>query len=104
MSEFALTLVLILAWAYLLGSTVAALRFARRRIAALAAQPPVSVLKPLHGAEPGLYENLRSFADQDYPAVQLVLGVRDPGDSALPIARALIRARPGRGIIADGKA
>ena len=56
--------------------------------------PPVSVLKPLHGAEPGLSDNLRSFADQDYPAVQLVLGVRDPGDSALPIARALIRDRP----------
>ena len=52
------------------------------------------MLKPLHGIEPGLYENLRSFADQDYPAVQLVLGVRDPGDSALPVARALIRARP----------
>jgi len=98
MSEFALTLILILAWAYLLGSTVAALRFARRRIAALTAQPPVSVLKPLHGAEPGLYENLRSFVDQDYPDVQIVLGVRHSADAALPIARALMRNRPGADI------
>lgn len=50
----------------------------------------VSVLKPLHGDEPGLYENLRSFAEQDYRALQIVLGVNDPLDSALPAARALI--------------
>jgi ceramide glucosyltransferase len=58
----------------------------------------VSVLKPLHGDEPGLYENLRSFAEQNYPAVQIVLGVNDPHDGALPAARALIRDLPGRDI------
>lgn len=98
MTEFALALVLILAWAYLFGSTVAALRFARWRIVAPAAQPPVSALKPLHGAEPGLYENLRSFVDQDYPQAQVVLGVRHSADPALPIARALMRNRPDRDI------
>ena len=35
-------------------------------------------MKPLHGAEPGLYENSRSFLEQDYPGVQLVLGVNHP--------------------------
>src|ERR1700694_4288954 len=98
MTEFAIALALILAWAYLIGSTVAALRFARRRIAAPAAQPPVSVLKPLHGAEPGLYDNLRSFADQDYPDMQIVLGARHSADTALPIARTLMRTRPGADI------
>jgi ceramide glucosyltransferase len=86
-------------WVYLLGSTLAALRFARRPAdAAAAARPPVSVLKPLHGEEPGLVANLRSFAEQDYPAFQLVLGVRDRTDAALPAARALIRDHPGRDI------
>ena len=98
MTDIGLALVLILAWAYLIGSTVAALRFARRRIAPGAEQPAVSVLKPLHGADPGLYENLRSFVDQDYPEMQVVLGVRHSADAALPIARALMRNRPEREI------
>ena len=57
-------------------------------------RPAVSVLKPLHGEEPGLYENLCSFAEQDYPVLQIVLGVNDAQDGALPAARALIRDLP----------
>lgn len=102
MISLGLALVLILGWTYLIGATVAALRFARRTPGGFAAPggaaPAVSVLKPLHGAEPGLYDNLRSFADQDYPEFQLVLGVRDRTDGALPVARALIGDLPGRDI------
>src|SRR3954470_16858332 len=94
MSALALGIVVAVLWAYLAASVIAALRFARRRVAVPAGQPPVTVLKPLHGAEPGLYENLCSFVDQDYPASQLVLGVRDRDDSALPIVRALLDTRP----------
>src|SRR6185437_810482 len=39
--------------------------------------PPVTLLKPLCGAEPGLYEHLRSFCRQNYPLYQIVFGVRD---------------------------
>lgn len=96
MTALGLALALVLLWAYVVGATTAALRFARRPREAVAAisRPPVSVLKPLHGAEPELYENLRSFAEQDYPVRQLVFGVRDRADGALPLARALIRDRP----------
>lgn len=51
--------------------------------------PPVTVLKPLCGGEPGLYEDLRSFCIQDYPEFQVVFGIRDPTDSARPIAERL---------------
>jgi ceramide glucosyltransferase len=94
MTSLGLAIVLMLVWAYILAATTATLRFAGRPAAPARSRPPISVLKPLHGAEPGLSGNLRSFADQDYPAFQLVLGVRDPTDSALPVARAMIRDRP----------
>jgi ceramide glucosyltransferase len=102
MTSLGFAIVLVVVWVYMLGVTAVALRFARRlpgklRAASGAApigRAPVSVLKPLHGAEPGLYDNLRSFADQDYPVFQVVLGVRDRTDAALPIARALIGDRP----------
>jgi ceramide glucosyltransferase len=45
--------------------------------------PPVTILKPLCGAEPALYENLRSFCEQHYPCWQVVFGVRDAHDGAL---------------------
>jgi ceramide glucosyltransferase len=85
-----IAVVLLVGWACLAGQALAALRFARRPLPSAVEQPAVSVLKPLHGAEPGLYENLRSFLEQDYPSVQIVLGVNDPKDGALDAARALI--------------
>ncbi|NIR30410.1 MAG: glycosyltransferase [Gammaproteobacteria bacterium] len=56
--------------------------------------PPVTILKPVCGDEPGLYENLRSFCEQDYPTVQVVFGARHSGDSALPVVRRLMRDLP----------
>lgn len=98
MTSFVLGFALAPVWVYLCGAAVAAARFARRRVALPKEQPAVSVLKPLHGAEPGLYENLLSFVDQDYRALQIVFGVRNPDDGALPIVRRLIAERPGRDI------
>jgi ceramide glucosyltransferase len=46
---------------------------------------PVSVLKPLHGAEPRLYENLRDFCLQVHPDYELIFGVRDAGDPAIAV-------------------
>ena len=92
--SFAIAIALVPAWAYLLGTAVAALSFARRSLPIPPEWPPISVLKPLHGAEPGLYENLRSFVEQDYPTAQIVLGANDTHDSALPVAETLIRDMP----------
>ena len=58
------------------------------------ALPAVTILKPLCGAEHGLYERLRSFCEQRYPDFQIVFGVRDPGDPALTAVRQLQRDFP----------
>jgi ceramide glucosyltransferase len=96
---FVVAMILVPAWVYLFGTAIATVRFARRLLPAGAQRPPVSVMKPLHGVEPGLYDNLRSFAEQDYPGVQVVLGVNDANDGAVPIARALIRDLPDSDIV-----
>jgi ceramide glucosyltransferase len=85
-------------WLCLAGQVLSGWRFVRRPVPAPDERPPVSVLKPLHGAEPGLYDNLRSFVEQDYPDFQIVLGVNRPDDAALADARALIRDFPERDI------
>jgi ceramide glucosyltransferase len=94
--NLAIAAILLPAWGYLIAAAVAVLRFVRRPLPAVLDGPGVSVLKPLHGDEPGLYENLCSFAEQDYPVLQLVMGVNDPEDGAVRAARALMRDLPAR--------
>ncbi len=51
--------------------------------------PPVTLLKPVHGAEPRLYENLESFFQQDYPDFEIVFGARSLDNPALRTVQAL---------------
>ncbi len=57
--------------------------------------PPVSVLKPLHGAEALLETALESFFVLDYPVYQLIFGVAMDTDPALVIVERLRRRHPG---------
>lgn len=57
----------------------------------------ITVVKPLFGAEPGLYDNLVSFLHQDHRGeVQIVFGVASASDPAVPIVRRLIAENPTR--------
>jgi ceramide glucosyltransferase len=52
--------------------------------------PFVSILKPLHGLEPQLKENLESFFTQDYPEYEVLLAVDTEEDAALAIAKSVM--------------
>ncbi len=69
-------------------------RFVRRPLMTLPNQPPASVMKPLCGHDPGLFENLQSFADQQYPDFEIVCGVQNPEDAAIPVVERVKRERP----------
>ncbi len=61
---------------------------------------PVSILKPLHGADPRLFEALRSHAQQEYPEFEILFGVSDPADPALQEVERLRAAYPAVAIAA----
>lgn len=56
--------------------------------------PPVSLLKPLHGAEPGLESYLTTFFEQDYPEFEILFCARHPNDVGLEIARTVAARHP----------
>lgn len=61
-------------------------RFRRRRASApLEDWPPVSVLKPVHGLEKNLHQNLRTACLQDYPDYEVVFSVQRHDDPALGV-------------------
>ncbi|NNM71818.1 bacteriohopanetetrol glucosamine biosynthesis glycosyltransferase HpnI [Enterovirga aerilata] len=81
--------------AYLVAAIVLVRRLAARPASSPGAAPSVTILKPLHGAEPGLFANLSTFLNQDYRGpVQIVFGVQDPRDPAIAVVRRLEAAFP----------
>lgn len=58
------------------------------------ASPPVSILKPLKGTDPEIYEGFRSHCLQDYPEYEIIFGVSDAADPAVASVEQLQREFP----------
>ena len=56
--------------------------------------PGISLLKPVKGLEEDTSACLASFIRQDYPNLEILFGVADPGDPVLPLLRALQEKYP----------
>jgi ceramide glucosyltransferase len=84
------------AWVYQLLALISLRRFFSRPLPSLAAgpRPGVTVLKPLKGLEPGTRECLESFLTQEYHPYQVLFGVSDPRDPALPLLEELRQTYP----------
>jgi ceramide glucosyltransferase len=60
--------------------------------------PPVSILKPLKGVDPEIWESFCSHCEQDYPEFQIIFGVSDLDDPAIEVVRRLQAKYPMRQI------
>jgi ceramide glucosyltransferase len=78
-----------------------AVRFLQARKAAdksVRPTQPVSILKPLRGTDPEMYESFRSHCLQDYPEYEIVFGVSDANDPAIQLIEQLKAEFPQRAI------
>ncbi|HEV2647118.1 MAG TPA: glycosyltransferase [Acidobacteriaceae bacterium] len=77
---------------------VGAVRFARRKRREerfpVEFLPPVSILKPLHGTEPDLEENLKRFFELDYPEYEILFCARHDADAGLQMAQRVAAGYP----------
>jgi ceramide glucosyltransferase len=76
-----------------------AVRFLQARKAAdngVRPTQPVSILKPLRGTDPEMYESFRSHCLQDYPEYEIVFGVSDANDPAIQLVEQLKAEFPQR--------
>ncbi len=62
--------------------------------AAITSLPPVSILKPVHGLEARLKENVESFFRQDYPDYEILFAADDENDAALDVIREVCSRYP----------
>ncbi len=72
-------------------------REARRQLHSVPADkqlPPVSVLKPVHGLEARLKENIESFFRQDYPDYEILFAADEADDPALEVVREVCALYP----------
>jgi len=80
---------------YQVLTIVAAVRYRGVRPPGSSVAPPISILKPLSGAEDGLEENLRSFFEQRYPEFEILFAVRSAADPAIDVVERLQARYPG---------
>lgn len=89
-----LALVLVGSWVYCVLTLLAARSYLAAKIPPSKSAEPVSILKPLHGLDEGLEDNLRTFFEQDYPDFEILFAARYKDDPCWTVVDALCAQYP----------
>lgn len=101
---FILTLAIAISLLFYLACLVATPTFFRDRDNPTADYTPtVSILVPVCGLDPGAEANWTSLCEQDYPQYEVLFGVRDTDDPAIPLLKQLIAKYPHTQLFTDLK-
>jgi len=79
---------------YQAAATWAVHRFMAGMVTPPLRRPPVTVLKPLCGADPALEAHLVGLLRQGYPDLQVICGVAAEDDTAIPVVRRVMAQFP----------
>jgi len=79
---------------YCVLALIAALKYLRSGARRIESFPPVSVLRPMSGAEDNTEANLRSLFSQEYPTFEVLVSVHVDSDPAVVIARRVMAEYP----------
>ncbi len=60
--------------------------------------PPVTILKPLKGLDDGLFDNLESFCNLDYPEYEIIFSLQNHNDPAYKVVRKIKEKYPSKNI------
>ena len=80
--------------AYQVLAIAAALSHRKQAFQSAQAIAPVSILKPVYGAEPGFFDAIRSHAEQTFQPFEILFGIRDAADPARIDIERLIKDFP----------
>jgi ceramide glucosyltransferase len=89
MVKMVLILLVVISWFYWLAALLLVYRFFRNGEENDGFMPPVSILKAVKGLDADAYQNFASFCQQDYPEYELLFGVADACDPAMPVLERL---------------
>lgn len=96
----ATTILTVAGLVYTMLAFLAARNYSRaRRTPQPAEYPPVTILKPVKGADAGMYKDFASHCHQEYPGeYEIIFGVRRMEDDAVPIIQRLQAEFPNHAI------
>lgn len=94
--QFILLLLIVGSWCFYLACMLCTRQFFSSQPVTKSLDEAISILVPVCGLDAGAWENWLSLCQQDYPDYEVLFGVVDPGDPAVPILEELTYMFPQR--------